>query len=296
MKKLILYSCIFLTRLVFSQCGTYEIIPYSSHYSETTTSIGSNVTSQNIMVLNNLNVTYQWYKNNSPISNGIHYSGVTTNQLSINNVNFSDDGDLECYVTNITDGCKDTASFYIDVCVGISQQPSDVNTNINSTATFSTNHNYPNATYHWLTDLGTGYHYVTNSGQYSGANTNTLTVSYVTMANNNQHFYCEIGSTCDNSLYTDTVVLLINTTNSILENYKAKFYISPNPITNTFSINGIESLYNVTSINIKDINGKVVKNLDPQNLNHDIQNLSPGVYFVQVKSSYINETIKIIKQ
>lgn len=87
-----------------------------------------------------------------------------------------------------------------------------------------------------------------------------------------------------------------NSTNSVVENNKDKFYISPNPVNNTFILNGIESIYYLTSINLKDINGKVVKNLDTQNLNHDIQNLSPGVYFVEVKSSDFIETIRIVKE
>jgi photosystem II stability/assembly factor-like uncharacterized protein len=83
----------------------------------------------------------------------------------------------------------------------------------------------------------------------------------------------------------------------VAENEKiTTLQISPNPVNFSFSINGIENLNDIQTIFISDINGKIVKNLNPQNLNHDIQDLTPGVYLVEVKTSDFNETKRIIKQ
>jgi len=295
MKNLLLLSCLFVTGLAFSQCGTYQIITSASHNYFTTTPTGGTVSSQYVMVSNNLNVTYQWYKNFSPLTNNTHFSGVSTNHITINNVNYLDDGNLECRVTNI-DGCIDTAYFEIDVCDAITQQPVDIVTNLNTTVTFNVNVPYPNATFQWRGDIGAGYHDLTNAGQYSGVNTNTLTVYNVSMSNNNQHFYCEIGTLCNSIQNSDSVVLLINSTNSLSENITSKYKVSPNPVTNSFSINGLENDENITSIQLKDMHGKIVKELVPENMTFDIQDLKSGVYLVEIFTTDSTEIIRIVKQ
>lgn len=118
MKNLLLLSSIFISGLAYSQCGTYQIITYSSHNLSTTSSIGNTVTSQNVMVLNNLNVTYQWRRGNN-LSNNFNYSGTNTSQLTINNLSYLTAGAYECLVTNI-DGCTDTAYFTVQICESIS--------------------------------------------------------------------------------------------------------------------------------------------------------------------------------
>ena len=45
-------------------------------------------------------LTYQWQKNGADLSNGGHYSGVTTPVLTITNVDASDVGNYRCAVTN----------------------------------------------------------------------------------------------------------------------------------------------------------------------------------------------------
>jgi hypothetical protein len=294
MKLTLLFLNLFISGIVFSQCWTYDISNTNDDY--VTTSPGSTISSVPIVILNNLNVTYQWLKNDIPISNGVHYSGVTTNQVTINNVNYSDDGFLRCHVTNIVDGCIDTIDFYIDVCESISLQPTNVTTTINSTAIFSTNINNPNATYKWRTDLGAGFNDVTNAGQYSGANTNTLTVSYVSMANNNQLFYCRIGSTCDNNQYTDTVVLLINSTNSLDEINHINSSISPNPSAGDFKISGLELYNNISRIYISDVNGTLVKELDTTSSKFSLGTVQRGVYFLTISADNKHEVIKLIKE
>lgn len=52
-------------------------------------------------------LSYLWLKNNSPLANGGHYSGVTTNQLTISPV---DAGDLGVYRVEVTDSNGTTPS------------------------------------------------------------------------------------------------------------------------------------------------------------------------------------------
>lgn len=297
MKNLLLLSCLFVTGLAFSQCGTYQINTYQSDNYVTTANPGTTVSSQNIMVLNNLNVTYQWYKGyNTVITNGANYSGTNTSQLTVYNLSYSTAGQYRCLVTNV-DGCNDTASFKINICENINLQPNNITTSTNSNVTFTVNHPNPFATYQWKTDFGTGFQNVTNAGQYSGANTNTLVVSNVNINNNNQYFRCVVNPiVCSTLLNSDTVVLLVNSTSSISENENSKYSVSPNPVTNSFSINGIESLDNITSIQLKDMHGKIVKELVPDNMTFEIQDLKSGVYLVEIFTNDSTEIIRIVKQ
>ncbi|MBM3455350.1 MAG: exo-alpha-sialidase, partial [Bacteroidetes bacterium] len=91
--------------------------------------------------------------------------------------------------------CYETASFNTSTCqwdvtgspASISQ-PTNQTVNVNNNAQFSVGSSDPNASYQWQTDLGMGFQNINSVGQYSGTTTNTLSVSNVSMSNNNQPF------------------------------------------------------------------------------------------------------------
>jgi hypothetical protein len=90
-------------------------------------------------------------------------------------------------ITGLYEGCK----------LSISTEPSNQTANINSQAQFVAKSNTNSATHQWQMDLGTGFQNLSNAGQYSGAQNDTLLVSNVTMQNNNQNFRCIVKSgTC----------------------------------------------------------------------------------------------------
>lgn len=72
---------------------------------------------------------------------------------------------------------------------------------VGSNAQFTVTGSDPNAGYQWQSDLGSGFVNLSNSGQYSGVTTNTLTINNLTLANNNQTFRCiiSVGSCLDTS-------------------------------------------------------------------------------------------------
>ncbi len=80
-------------------------------------------------------------------------------------------------------------------------QPVNQNSSTGNSIQFTTTASDPNAGYQWQSDLGSGFQNLTNSGQYSGVATNTLTVSNLTLANDNQAFRCiiNVGSCMDTS-------------------------------------------------------------------------------------------------
>ena len=80
----------------------------------------------------------------------------------------------------------------------LSVQPSDVNATYGSNAEFGVGASGTGVAYQWQSNIGSGWQNVPNGGQYSGVFADTLTISNVTMVNNNQLFRCIIsqGSTC----------------------------------------------------------------------------------------------------
>jgi hypothetical protein len=65
---------------------------------------------------------------------------------------------------------------------------------ISNTAQFTIASSDSSSTYQWQSDLGIGFQNINSVGQYSGTTNDTLSVSNVTMGNNNQPFRCIIRS------------------------------------------------------------------------------------------------------
>lgn len=283
----------FSTALVHSQisCNNFYITSNQSY--STTVNSGANVSSLPVTVNSSLPFTYNWYLNSTPIFNGANYSGTNTNQLTVFGVNYSQTN-FKCIVIN-TDGCYDTTYFQIDVCDDIAQQPNDVIASVNSNATFSLTHNDPNSVYQWRTDIGTGFQNVTNAGQYSGATTNTLTVSNLSLLNNNQYFHCRIYSNCNTYEYSDTVVLMVvDSTNSIFENQINEIIVYPNPVNNEFKLQSsklqFEYSYVIYNAIGEEIKSDVAVSLDDV---INCESLEKGIYFIKVIGD--EQILKFIK-
>jgi hypothetical protein len=71
----------------------------TSHPSNTTVNETSS-TSLTVVATGDPTLTYQWRKGGSNLSNGGHYSGVTTATLSISSADSGDDANYDCVVTN----------------------------------------------------------------------------------------------------------------------------------------------------------------------------------------------------
>jgi len=137
-------------------------------------------------------------------------------------------------------------------CTGneITSQPTNAVNSIGSNAQFSVNA-VASSTYQWQSNpLNTGWLNLTNNSTYSGATTNTLTVSNTTISNHNQPFRAIvnaggcvdtsdvaqiiIGDTC---LTTVTDTLIINTTLGLpAPNNENTILIYPNPASDHITI------------------------------------------------------------
>ena len=81
--------------------------------------------------------------------------------------------------------------------------------------------------------------------------------------------------------------------------FSNQIMVFPNPVNNQLNFTFNDTiLADIISIQILDINGRVIKNIKtihPQ-LSVDLNNLNAGIYLVKVKTTKANYTSKIIKK
>ena len=183
-------------------------------------------------------------------------------------------------------GCTDT----------VATQPINLSVNISNNAQFTTASSDPLATYQWQTDLGVGYLNLNGVGQYSGTTNDTLTVSNVTMSNNNQPFRCIISSGfCTDT--SDIAVLTVNNNVGINETSQDKlFSVFPNPAQSVINVKADSKLIGEV-YTIYDNTGRVVLSgkLNSQNTTIELGNLSGGIYMLSVGEN-LKQTFKVIKE
>jgi hypothetical protein len=79
-------------------------------------------------------------------------------------------------------------------------------------------------------------------------------------------------------------------------NENTSLFISPNPTNGEFNLIGMEHFGTITSLEIKDASGKVVKVLDPTTSKFSCESLKAGIYFLNSTSGSKLEVVKIIKE
>ena len=188
-------------------------------------------------------------------------------------------------ITDLYNGCQ----------LSVNTQPTNQTININNNAQFFVGSSDPSATFQWQTDLGVGFQNLNSVGQYSGTTTNTLTVSNVTMSNNNQPFRCFInsGSCADTS---DVAVLTVNNNVGIDEFAQDNlFSVYPNPAQTVINVKAHSKLVG-EKYSVIDNTGRVVLSgkIVAEITSIELGNLSNGVYLFHVKDN-LNQSFRIIK-
>jgi hypothetical protein len=188
-------------------------------------------------------------------------------------------------ITDLYNGCP----------LSVTTQPANQTININNNVQFVAGSSDPNATYQWQTDLGVGFQNLNSVGQYSGTTTNTLTVSNVTMSNNNQPFRCIVNSgTCSDT--SDVAVLTVNNNASIDDISQDKlFSIYPNPAQNQIQLKVDADLIG-NSYTIIDNTGRIILSdeINSENTIIELNGLSDGAYVMRINDK-MNQPFRIIK-
>jgi len=209
--------------------------------------------------LSSIGMTYQW----QIYSNGIwtdliesgQFSGVTTSQLSVSNVDMSNvNQQFQCVVSSPDGACieySNAVTFYI--CdIATSSIPAVLNIALNSSPIITILPANSNATYQWQTNIGFGWENINDGSEYSGTSTAELTLINSDWLNDNQWLQCIVSSeTCSDT----TNICVVNITpTGINETELSSIYYYENAIrfSNSSVANG-EQYY------VFDGNGKIIK-------------------------------------
>ena len=189
-------------------------------------------------------------------------------------------------ITALYNGCQ----------LSVNTQPTNQTINENNNAQFVVSSSDPGATYQWQTDLGVGYQNLNSVGQYSGTTNDTLTVSNVTMSNNNQPFRCIVSSgSCSDT--SNVAVLTVNNNVGINENKQDNlFSVFPNPAQSVINVKADSKLLGQV-YSIYDNTGRVVLTgkLNSENTTIELGNLQGGVYMFRIGEN-MKQTFKVIKE
>ena len=166
----------------------------------------------------------------------------------------------------------------------LTTQPANQTVNSTNSAQFIVNAN-SGSSFQWQTDLGVGFQNLSNAGQYSGVNNDTLTLANATIANNNQQFRCIVNSgSC--TATSDIAILTISTSgiDELSNNESINLY--PNPASLIFEI---QTKLLFDKIEIRDMQGRIVKTEHKVN-KINIESIQKGTYVVQL----IDDKSKVI--
>jgi len=203
-----------------------------------------------------------------------------------------------------TTACYETATFNTTSCQwdvtgtepAITIQPLSQTVNVNDNVQLTANSSEINATYQWQSDLDVGFQNINSVGQYSGTTNHTLTVSNVTLSNNNQPFRCIINSgSCSD---TSNVAMLTVYNNVGVNEFTQdnSFSVYPNPANSQINVKADQKLLG-SVYNIYDNTGKFVLTgkINSETTVIELGRLSGGIYYFSVGVS-LKQAFKIIKE
>lgn len=138
------------------------------------------------------------------------------------------------------------------------------------------------------------------NGEVPNSSQNQTALDAFTWPVNNQT-YTQSGTYSDtlvNAVGCDSIVTLNLTLSytGINEINSPSLSISPNPTAGDFTIAGLELYNNISSMRVSDVNGKLVKELDPTASKFTLGTVKSGVYFLTITAGDKQEVIKIIKE
>jgi hypothetical protein len=170
-------------------------------------------------------------------------------------------------ITNLYNGCSAST---------ITIQPTNQTVNPTTSAQFIVNAT-SGSSFQWQTDLGLGFQNLSNAGQYSGANNDTLVVSNASTSNNNQQFRCIVNNAgCVDT--SDIAVLTVSTVGMNELSVQGNVSLYPNPTQSSFEI---QTNLVYSKIEIRDMQGRIVKT-ENAGKTITIASLQKGTYLVQL--------------
>jgi hypothetical protein len=140
-------------------------------------------------------VSYLWYKDGSPMSNGGNVSGATSNTLTLAPILLTDAANYHCVATGslcAPAAASNTATLTVVEEVKITAQPVATQTLcVGNSASFSVTATGAGLTYQWYKGLAL----LTDGGSISGATTPTLTINPLVSGDAASNYRCVVSGT-----------------------------------------------------------------------------------------------------
>jgi hypothetical protein len=188
---------------------------------------------------------------------------------------------------------QEVAALYNGCQQTIAVQPQSQTVNFSDNVQFTASSSDLNAAYQWQTNLGLGFQNLTDAGQYSGSATNTLSISNVTLSNNNQQFRCIVNSgSCSD---TSAVAILTVVDNvGIEEQNQLQLLVYPNPPSSSLTIENPQGL--ISNFVVVDATGREVLSgkLEGENT-LNLSPFSPGIYTILFENNALQQ-VKFLKE
>jgi len=233
-------------------------------------------------------VSYQWQRNSGSgfqnINNGGMFGGANSDTLRITAADFSLHTNQFRCITAAT-GCADTsdvATLGIRCNQQLSNQPLNTTRDMNTTATFITSSLDPATQFQWQVDSTGSFVNLTNGGQFSGVNSDSLRINNLRTTQSGQRFRCILThSPCNDTTLSATLNVINTTSVEDLQLRKLKAY--PNPSAENWKIES-ELLLAGKSYRLLDQNGRMVKTgIVPENdWLIEASSLAKGIYLLEV--------------
>jgi hypothetical protein len=134
-------------------------------------------------------LSYQWQKDGLALSEGGHYSGVTSDTLTISNADSNDAADYRCAVSNPGGSAvSDSATLTILEVPLMTQQPQSQSVLLGETVVLTVTATGSSLTYQWQKDSND----LVNGGNISGADTAVLEINDVNTGDEGE-YRCVVG-------------------------------------------------------------------------------------------------------
>ncbi len=151
--------------------------------------------------------------------------------------------------------------------------------------------------YRWQENTGSSFENITDGGIYSGAETDTLTITGVSLDMTGYQYQCIATNTYGNTTSNIAELTVLTSIETIQNSDYLKIY--PNPTTGIFTIetnNNLSENLRIQSVEIINIWGQTIKQLTMSSLQLtiDLSGQTKGIYFVKIQTTDFIKVEKII--
>lgn len=193
------------------------------------------------------------------LANGARFSGVTTDTLRINNIDFDlNQASFRCIAAG--SNCSDTSDVVVlsVTCNAmLENNPVATSGRMNETATFTVSSYDSLAGFQWQVNSGSGFANIQNGGGVSGATARVLQLSNLSLTQTGHSYRCIVSRTPCADTSVAAVLTVINTT-SVAEQGLSQLKVYPNPATAAWNIDLPESS-SALSYQLLDLQGRMLQ-------------------------------------